>query len=186
MQPVTESDGNNRSYETIKTLVKRIKVESTHQGVDSCIHYVHATEIKRCYVFAMAYALVMDDSIEPSNFMFPSWETQVKFTKKGTESQVSQKFAKCMGTMIGIAQEYIKSLDEMKGVQFDENIATKVLLEVLVDESAGKTLYMGKKYGIQKLGDSNLAPQVCLYTINNQFVYNSLQISNTSVLHKNL
>ena len=158
-----EQAPNNVRFKTFKTSIRRIKVESVHQGTDEVIHYVHATDIKRCYLFAILYALVMQPSLEPSGDMFPTWKSQVKFTKKGTESQVSQKFAKYMQVMINIAKNYIKSFNNCEDLPINEDNATKDLLQLFVDESEGKTLYMGKKFGIQILGDSNLAPQVCLH-----------------------
>ena len=126
----TECARNGFKYKTIVTEVIRIKTESVHPGTDKCVHYAHATEIKRCYLFSMLYALVMNDAVDPSMEMFPTWKKQVKFTKKGTESQVSQKFAKYMTTMIGIAQDYLESYKGIKDLNLDESQATKLVRNV--------------------------------------------------------
>ena len=159
LDTVTVVDNNNYKYETLKVSVTRLKTEKLHQMPDEVVHYVHATNMKRCYVFAMAYSMIMDNSVEPSEYMFPSWKTQVKFTQHGTESNVSQKFSKYWDNLIGIAQEYVEYISSFKTLSQTDSEVLK-LLELLIAEAKGKTMHMGKKGGIEILGDSNLAPQV--------------------------
>ena len=169
---VKEPSRHNAEFKTIQTSVRRIKTESVHQGTDNCIHYVHATDIKRCYLFAMLYGLVMNSRLEPSEFMFPSWKLQVTFTKNGTQSKVSQKFSKYIGVMVGIATKYIEAYKEYENIDFDEDIAGDIdLLTLFVKEIEEKSFYMYKKHGVQYLGDSNLAPQVRQNLINFDIIF---------------
>jgi hypothetical protein len=143
------------SYNTIQTKVFRLKTSTTKFAADKVIHFCHVSKFFKCYFFVMFFQLVIDRSMEPSIFMFPSWEKYVKRDGQ-SESKVSNYFRDSWKTISNLAQDYVAQLKEK---ECDKSLET--IHEFCIDTiSSVRGSHSGKKKGVQDLGDSCLPPQV--------------------------
>ena len=155
-----------KPFATIETKVQRLKTQKSGMEDDKVVHFCHVDEISRCYFFAAAYAAIMDDSIEPSEHMFPKWKKLVKITEKGTESKVSGEFSDLWKKMASIASDYCVYLNkhDIGSMPMDDEEQHERSLEMLHSiASKQKSMHMCKKYAVQALGDSDLAPRVSYF-----------------------
>ena len=136
--------------ETLIIRVRRIKTKTE----SDLTHFVHSGEVLKCYSFNLLYYLVLQSTgMETNSKMYPSWANKVNIDASGSNSKVSDMFKKTWEKMARLASNYIQDL-KTQNIDFDA--AIKYDLENI---GASKGVHCGKKFGVQKLDDSNLTPQ---------------------------
>jgi hypothetical protein len=142
----------------LETEVQRLKTEGGNHEPDKIVHFCHVDDFTKCYFFIILYYLVLKNSIQQSEYMFPHWEKFV--TRNGeSESKVSGHFKQFWCTMKSLAQEYV-SEDELS--QDDLKTIDEFCLRVLHERRGSHSC---KKKGVQDLGDNDLTPQVSFVSI---------------------
>ena len=150
-------DKSGTKFDTLNVSLKRLKTQSSSAHTDNIIHLVHKDEVTQCFPFSIFYYLVMQrDAV--CDEIFPNWNKHVKIDEKGTDSKVSDKFRDAWGQIYTLAQEYVDGENEKDAAdQVHKDTMFMYGLE-LMEKTRGA--HSPKKIAVQKMGDSNLVPQV--------------------------
>ncbi len=174
-------EGDRTTYQTPIIEILRLKLAVLNGGkTDKLHHFVHVEDFKRCYIFSMFYHIVLDDSVigNENGDMFPSWVGYVKKRNMSNssrkrkapsqriDSEVSKKFSAFWKRIYDIGKKYVDTIEDFKVEA--EKIGNNDMLDHYIgimnevgiyQLSEGATTHSSKHFGVQKLGDTNIAPQ---------------------------
>jgi len=141
-------------FDTLCMHILRLKTASLDPMGDNVTHFVHKKSMLEDLIFIYFYYFTMT-TLNEDGKLFPCWSPCVKnLGKEGNDSRISDKFREVWTQIHEKANTIAKS---------DCSNPSKVKEYCLMALASSKGAHSAKKLGIQKIGDSNLAPQVCLY-----------------------
>jgi len=154
-----------KAFKTMSLLVNRLKTAGVNPGEDNITHFVHINDFKKDYLFAMFHHIVMMKSIEQkSEYMFPSWNESVVNSRGDVDSNISKQFKDHWQRITVIGCDYMTQSQRSDGDASHCNVEhIEILKDLGIDVMASLQWKPGahdpKNYSINKLGNSNLAPQ---------------------------